>query len=178
MIEEQRNLFQKNEEKIRAEQREKNEYREKYLAQETHLASLKKELERYTNISDNYLNEVKGRSEENNKLKMNLDKIIEESKYLNNEALKNQALYIETLQELDATRAQLHEYMEREQMIKELYSRHQENKDDLQRMIQEKERTINLLQSKLAESESSRYNEERIRSGLVEDKNHQINVFI
>jgi hypothetical protein len=178
IIEDQRGLLAKNEEIIRNDQRDKNELKETLFYQESQISGLKAALEKHLGTSENYLDEIKTRAEENSKYKIKIERLTEEVEEHRREAQRNKALYTEAIQELETSKHQLSEYIEREQLIRELYNRHQQSKDEMQGLIHEKEKTIQYLQNKLLELETERSQEDRSRINLIDEKNLRIKVYL
>jgi len=176
MIEDQRGLLMKNEEIIKNDQREKSQLKETLVYQENQINALKRELEKYLGTSENYLDEIKQRADENSKYRIQIEKLSEELEQISREAQRNKSLYTEAIQERDTYRHQLQEYVEREQLIRELYNRHQEGKEEMQRLVNEKEKTIQYLQTKLLELEAAKSQEDRMRDNLLEEKSSKIKV--
>ena len=151
MIENQKQLIQSSEDRFENELKEASRFKESLKVQTGHVSELENELQRVRKMLDDHIARLKTREEEATSLHANNRKLIEELGYFKNETNRDQGSHAQIIKERDYLVKQLNEYVAREEFIKELYNRQQENKDDRHKVILEKEQTISNLEKKLSE---------------------------
>lgn len=150
-MEDQRLLIHNSEEDLKKEQIKYKSLQENFKAQKERIFELEREMHNLNRPVNENLTEKQLTKAEIESLQASKERLTKEMDNFKRELNRNKESSSHLAKENDHLRQQLAEYVAREEFIKELYNRQQENKDDKQKLLLEKEQTIKNLEEKLRE---------------------------
>jgi len=152
ILEEQTSFAQNAERNIKSLQESLSTQTDRVAELESELRRLNITLNEQTNKLRFQEDELRGYKSQNEKLLQELSNLRKEN---SSKGGQGGSSYDQIARERDQLLQQLNEYVAREEFIKELYARQQENKDDSSKQLHEKDQLIKTLEKKLALEQES-----------------------
>jgi len=162
MLEDQSTIAQNAEANYKREQKEIKSLKEALEDQTERVSELEGELRKLNITLQEQTNklrfqedELRGYKANNEKLLQDLNTLRRENSSKGGQSTSGSGSFEQIAKERDHLLQQLNEYVAREEFIKELYARQQENKDDSSKQLYDKEQLIKTLEKKLSLEQES-----------------------